>query len=160
MVDIKRRFLINRKTIKNMQLLPWIKEQSQFIQECERCNQCIKICPQQIIIQGSGGFPCVDFKLGECTFCYQCADICPQSLFKSKDEKPWSQSIEIQESCLANHNVECRSCEDVCETRVILFQPKPGRVSQAFLKLADCTGCGACISSCPVNAITMEFCRE
>lgn len=101
MVDIKKRFLINRKTIKNLQLLPWIKEQSQFIQECERCNQCIKICPQQIIIQGSGGFPYVDFKLGECTFCYQCADICPQSLFKSKDEKPWSQSIEIQKSCLA-----------------------------------------------------------
>lgn len=155
MKNPRRRFLFMAQASNNINPLPWVKQFSSFTSECSRCDRCLLACEQNIIIRGDGGFPSVDFTKGECTFCYQCAAACPQSLFKDKKETPWQQKISISKQCLAFHQVDCRCCADSCETQAIRFYLQSGQVAQPRVNEADCTGCGACISPCPNQSISM-----
>ena len=137
---------------------PWALAENQFIALCDACGDCIARCPTQIIHQGRGHFPVVDFKSGECLFCSECVDTCkPGALKKINGHKPWSVTASInQEACLAYSNVECRSCYDPCEARAIKMAPRIGGVSIPRLNSAVCTGCGACFGVCPARAVSMN----
>ncbi|KXF80939.1 ferredoxin-type protein NapF [Enterovibrio coralii] len=156
MVDTQRRFFLRSKRRVNLQALPWVKDVANFTDLCTRCGKCQSACQESIIVAGDGGFPTVDFKKGECTFCYDCASACPENLFNAEENAPWHQAITITETCLAQNAVECRSCADACDTRAIQFRMTLGSVAQPQITTTSCTGCGACISPCPVSAISME----
>ncbi|WP_271271180.1 ferredoxin-type protein NapF [Aliamphritea hakodatensis] len=162
MVDLSRRALFRGRVSRDQagkplrQNLPWIKDEQLFLADCHRCDACIKQCETQIITRGDGGFPTIDFSRGECTFCYQCASACDQPLFWPETEQPWTQTIEIGAKCLTNSGVECRSCEDSCEPYAISFRPRRGQVSPPQIDTDQCNGCGACIRTCPGNAITIN----
>lgn len=156
MVDTRRRFFLRSKAKTRVNPLPWIADWESFTEQCTRCGDCIRACEANVIVNGDGGFPTIDFSRGECTFCYACAAKCPEPLFKAKSAKPWDLIATINDQCLTRNGVECRSCSDACETRAIKFQLTLGQVAQPTLNLQDCTGCGACIVPCPVNAIAME----
>ncbi|WP_407330387.1 ferredoxin-type protein NapF [Enterovibrio sp. 27052020O] len=156
MVDQRRRFFLRSTQSTQNQPLPWIKDSMAFTDQCTRCGECQRACEENIIVPGDGGYPSIDFNKGECTFCYACAQHCPESLFLPEIEQPWQQVIAIKESCLAKQNIECRSCNDACDTRAIRFQHQLGSVAQPQIQISDCNGCGACIAPCPVNAISME----
>ncbi|CZF79113.1 NAD(P)H-quinone oxidoreductase subunit I, chloroplastic [Grimontia celer] len=157
MVDTRRRFFLRSAAKAKVQPLPWIADRDNFTDQCTRCGECHLVCEEQVIVNGDGGFPSIDFSKGECTFCYACAEQCPEKLFAPETEKPWEQVITIKDSCLTFKGVECRSCSDVCDTRAIRFRLTQGQVAQPHLNLQDCTGCGACIAPCPANAIAMEM---
>lgn len=55
---------------------PWAHAEEQFVEQCSRCDDCIKQCPSAIIKRGSGGFPEIDFNEGECDFCGKCEVAC------------------------------------------------------------------------------------
>nr|WP_238486310.1 ferredoxin-type protein NapF [Motilimonas eburnea] len=139
-----------------MVALPWRDQSVSFTDGCSRCGECISACETQIIVKGDGGFPSLDFNQGEgeCSFCKQCATVCPEPLFDLSQSEPWQLKAQIKESCLANQDVYCRSCGEQCETQAISF--KPGISSTPLISLADCTGCGACLSVCPVDAIALN----
>lgn len=64
-------------------------------------------------------------------------------------------AIEIADACLARSGVACMACRDACPEDAIGFRPGPGRL---FIpELADdlCTRCGRCITTCPVEAISL-----
>ena len=76
-IDPSKRSLFRRESkliINN--LMPWVEDAAQLINNCIQCESCITSCPEDIIVKGDGGFPVVDFSLGECTFCGQCAESC------------------------------------------------------------------------------------
>ncbi len=156
MLNLHRRQLFKGKQKLQQQALPWLKNVEAFFDLCERCNKCVTACEQKIIKLGDGGFPHLDFSLGECTFCRKCADVCPLPLFNPPSELPWLQRIHVSEQCLNKKNIECRSCSDACEMRVIRFQPQLGKVAQMTLDLTQCNGCGACVAPCPAKAITIR----
>lgn len=157
MADLSRRHLFTRKKFDSRQVtLPWLVEQSSFTDDCTRCGKCIEHCESNIIIKGDGGFPTIDFSRGECTFCYQCARACPEPLFSAEHENPWSAKATISSNCLAFHQIECRSCGDMCEPLAITFRLRPGDVALPTIDIADCTGCGACVAACPSTAITVN----
>lgn len=139
-----------------MARLPWISTPQTFTEDCTRCGKCISQCDTQIIVQGDGGFPTIDFTLDECTFCYRCADACPEPIFNPKDEEPWSAKAKISQACLATKNVECRTCGEACDSMAIKFTLSLGQVAQPSITTNDCTGCGACVSVCPTTAITVS----
>ncbi|WP_354625706.1 ferredoxin-type protein NapF [Psychromonas sp. MME2] len=135
-------------------LLPWIYQSEALIAHCTQCGDCIDACPEKIVIKGDGGYPSIDFSRGECTFCGKCADICKAPIFVSTELQPWSKKAQVNNSCLANLHVYCRSCADSCEVEALSFQLG---VSNAPLINADlCTGCGACFSPCPTQAIDIK----
>ncbi|MEZ8930181.1 MULTISPECIES: ferredoxin-type protein NapF [unclassified Vibrio] len=157
MVDLSRRRLFSRRKVDSSQIrLPWIKSLESFADDCTRCGKCIESCETHIIIVGDGGFPTVDFSKDECTFCYQCANVCPEPIFKPEEETPWLAKATISDKCLAQQNVECRSCGDMCEPMAIQFQLRAGSVALPKIELDECSGCGACVAVCPTSAILVS----
>ncbi|RDV24505.1 ferredoxin-type protein NapF [Alteromonas aestuariivivens] len=134
--------------------LPWLRAPETFTDQCTQCQACAEHCPQNIIVRGDGGFPGVNFSIGECTFCYECASHCPEGLFNERSESPWSLNLEISQACLAEQRIVCQSCRDACEPNAIRF-PLTSGVPRPEVDTSTCTGCGACISDCPADAISL-----
>jgi ferredoxin-type protein NapF len=156
-VDIGRRGLLRGRTraLPSAIRPPWSRL-DRFTSLCTRCGACADACPEGILRAGDGGFPEVDFRLGECSFCGACADACPAPVFDRAAARPWDLMATIGAACLSARGVVCRSCQDACQHSAIRFTPSPGGVAHARVETHSCTGCGACVSICPVGAITMR----
>lgn len=135
---------------------PWALGEAAFVEQCTRCGDCISACAENIIETGSGGFPAVSFVAGECTFCGDCRNVCKPGALALQGERPWAVTAVIGDDCLGAQGVVCRLCEEQCEARAIRF-PKLGGAGQPEIDVAACTGCGACISSCPTETITANL---
>ncbi|MBL4799381.1 MAG: ferredoxin-type protein NapF [Oleispira sp.] len=144
---------------------PWALSESLFTDKCTRCHECISACEEEIIFIGDGGFPEIDFNRGECTFCEACIDTCkPAALLKQVAEHTHQQvfyfDITIDDSCLAKQKTHCQSCKDACDTRAITMPwPKgvsSGAIQTPEINIEDCTSCGACISICPSESISIN----
>lgn len=155
MTSLSRRSLLSARWSRPApaQRPPWALDETAFITGCTRCHECIKHCETGVLISGAGGFPAIDFQRAECTFCRRCAEVCPQPVFDLQRARPWTLTASIQPSCLTQKGVECRSCQDVCEPRAIRFTPTLGGVARPALTPSLCSGCGACVGTCPVGAI-------
>jgi len=152
----RRAFLTARPHGKTIHVrLPWLAA-DRFVDDCTRCGECLSACPEKIIAPSTGGFPSIDFARGECTFCGACADACPESLFHRHGTEPWTFKAVISDECLAKRHVMCRSCEDACALRAIVFAPVSGGFPSPEIAIADCTGCGGCVSVCPENAVSIQ----
>ena len=133
---------------------PWALSEQDFLHACTRCGACTPACPTGIIHNGDSGYPAIDFGKGECTFCSACVTACPSGALKRRENQaPWLIRARISEHCLALQRVECRICEDLCEPRAIRFSPQLGGAPTPVINTERCTGCGACIASCPPHAI-------
>jgi len=153
--DVKKRSLFRaKKKISTNNLLPWINDAEQFLENCTQCGDCLSACPQQIIVKGDGGFPAINFELGECDFCTKCATVCKVPIFIASTEQPWQKKAVIDATCLANQNIYCRSCAESCETQALTFQIGISAVPKIDNDL--CTGCGACVAPCPSSAIDVK----
>ena len=145
---------------------PWSKPESEFIEACSRCNDCVRACPENIIIQGRSGFPEVDFSRGTCIFCGVCASVCPDGAIdrvdrsKGRPRKAWALTPAIGNACLAMCGVECRVCTEACEPRAIIMKLRVGGPAQPFVEPGACTGCGACVAPCPAGAIAIQPLQE
>jgi ferredoxin-type protein NapF len=159
MVDLSRRgFFRGRPRPKAEIRPPWALPEAEFFDHCTRCNDCLKACPQKILVVGDGGYPTVDFSLGECTFCGDCATSCrPKALLRRDAEQPaWPYKAAIGEDCLPRQGVDCRVCGDYCDARAIRFSPRLGGSPLPEIEAEKCTGCGACVAPCPVVAISVR----
>jgi ferredoxin-type protein NapF len=66
----------------------------------------------------------------------------------------------INDDCLAEAGIVCRSCGDACAVSAIRFQARIGLPPQAIVNETTCTGCGDCIAVCPGEAITLGAARR
>ena len=137
---------------------PWAISELHFDDTCTNCGDCISACPTHILSFGRGRLPVIDFRMGECTFCGRCETACEANALirtenNDKPDQAWNLSISIDENCLSMRRITCRSCSDMCEADAIQFRLEVGGKSTPELNPEDCTGCGACIAPCPVNAI-------
>ena len=133
---------------------PWALAEESFLEACTRCGACVPVCPTQIIVVVRG-YPEVDFKRGECTFCGECVAACKDRALVRDGRESWSIKARVGESCLAKRGVECRVCGDPCAVTAIRFSPRLGGPPIAEVDAGLCTGCGACVAPCPVNAISI-----
>lgn len=155
------------KSINRMQFLqrgdvpirpPWSLLESEFIERCERCDDCIKACDEHLLKKGRGGYPEIDFSKGGCTFCGDCLSACEgRALIGHADDEgaAWSHWAEISNKCLSVRGVVCRSCGEACEESAIRFQLEVGGIARPLLDAGVCTGCGECYAVCPVQAVRM-----
>ncbi len=159
-VDLKRRSFLTGQTRRQLEpvfRLPWVRDEQTFISQCTQCQHCVDACETHIIKRDPLGFPYVDFKQGECTFCARCVDTCEQDMFLDhKKTAAWNTYIQINETCLANQQVYCQSCREVCEQSAITFPLSITFSSPPEINSDLCNACGACISICPQDAIVLS----
>lgn len=134
---------------------PWSRGEGTFTDLCNQCDACIKACPSGIVTRGHAGYPIVQFGTSECTFCGACADACKSGCFDREAAQPWALKATISTACVEPKGVACRMCADACAPRAIKFRPKVGGGAEATIVQSDCTGCGACVAPCPVQAISI-----
>jgi ferredoxin-type protein NapF len=133
---------------------PWSHAEPAFAAACDGCGDCIRACPQAILLAGGGGLPQVDFARGACTFCGDCVRACTRGAFLPGGES-WALTALIGEACLEPKGVTCRVCETVCDAAALRFRPMPGGRARVIVEAERCTGCGACVSACPASAISI-----
>ena len=156
-IDLGRRGLLRgRLRPEPAPLRPPYALNDHVLEACVRCGACAAACPESIIVAGDGGYPELDFQGGECTFCGACAEVCHVPVFDLALAVPWTQAAHIADTCLAMQAVVCQSCRDACPERAIGFRFVQGRPPQPFVETVSCTGCGACVSPCPTDAITVR----
>ncbi len=162
--NLSRRFFLRGKISARAPTIirpPWAIEDVKFLAACNRCNDCISACPEDIISQGDGGYPEINFKHGECTFCTKCVESCKTGVLQqpddleNKDENAWQLEVSINKKCLSLNAVVCRACGENCGLEAIQFQLKKGGISEPHVSLDNCNGCGACVSVCPVDAVVI-----
>lgn len=157
MAELSRRKLLSGQWRRpsNVQRPPWAREEALFISGCSRCRACIDACETGVLIAGGGGYPEIDFSRAECSFCRRCVSACDAGVFDAEADRPWRLQPSVSMRCLALQGVECRSCQDGCDTGAIRFRPRLGGIAQPVLTAAACSGCGACVAPCPTDAIAL-----
>jgi ferredoxin-type protein NapF len=157
-IDVARRaFLSGRRAPAALALRPpWALAESEFVERCTRCDECVARCPEGVLRRGEGGFPVAVFAFSACTFCGECLDACaPGALRNEADAPPWNARARIGEACLAERQIACQLCRDACEPRAIRFRYL-APVPTPQIEAATCAGCGACVSACPARAINVS----
>lgn len=131
----------------------------QFDELCVQCGDCATACPESIISFDAQNWPVVKPGVSACTFCGDCATACSTGALRPElvAEWPWRARVEAA-SCLSMNAVSCRVCHDTCDHGAIAFKLLLGGRSEPVLDTDACTGCGACASACPANAVTFERC--
>lgn len=137
---------------------PWSLPEAVFLSLCSGCGGCRDECPRGLLQQDAGGMPFVDFSKGACDFCGECVDACARGALTRRYQgtlwRAWPFKARIQGNCLGNAGVVCRQCIDCCRAHAIctVFGP------DACVPVVDaqaCNGCGACLESCPADAIAL-----
>lgn len=137
---------------------PWALPETGFISACSKCDRCKDSCPENIIVIGDDGYPFINFEHSGCSFCGDCLEACEDGALSrtGTEAGPWALKAEISSGCIALQGVDCRSCGDSCDAEAIAFRHQLGAVSIPHLDQSLCTGCGFCISTCPVEAIEVS----
>lgn len=150
----RRRFFGNHRSGPAPFRPPWSVAEARFVDRCNRCDDCVKVCPTHLLVRGDGGFPIADFSAAACTFCGECARVCTtRAIAGPTEQSPWQFSVRISEACLPRQGVECRVCGEACGTGAIRFRPRIGGVALPEVDDTACSGCGACVAPCPMIAI-------
>jgi len=139
---------------------PYNGGEALFIDQCTRCHECVTACETNIISIGSGGFPQVNFSDEECTFCERCSDVCPSNALDKSTYQAFDTKVTIDDKCFASNNIYCQSCRDVCDESAIKFDFFSQVIPTPTVNHDACTGCGACVSSCPQNSINITIKSE
>jgi ferredoxin-type protein NapF len=137
---------------------PWAGAEGAFVAACDRCGDCVRACGGALLRHGSGGFPETDFARSGCTLCGDCLVACAGRALRGDPERdrPWAHGVTLGAGCLAAAGVVCRACGDACDTRAIRFVPRVGGPPLPRLEADRCSGCGACLSRCPVGALGID----
>ena len=137
---------------------PWsLRPDAGFTARCTRCGDCVRACPRGVLRGGDGGFPEISFTAAGCSLCGDCATACPTgAIDRVANPIAFAWRVQVADSCLNRRGVECRVCGEACDARALRFVPARGGIARLEIDIAACTGCGDCVSICPVGAIGLR----
>ena len=153
--------------------------ESNFLELCQRCGQCMKVCPTNVINPtlteaGMAGFwtPHLIMTQGYCEYtCTLCGSVCPTgAIMEITTQEKIQRPLKIGSAyvdrgrCLPwSGNAPCIVCQEHCPTSPkaiylkndIVTAPdgKTLAVQLPFVDLRRCVGCGICENKCPVRGL-------
>jgi ferredoxin-type protein NapG len=144
---------------------PCAIEEIAFAAQCTKCSACINICPPQTLVPLTGVFgkahntPVIDPARGGCTMCddLPCVSACAElgtGVLDARLPVKMGHAVIHHSACQSTIDDECRRCIDAC--------PVPGVFTQdaalvPVVDIAACTGCGLCVSACPVDPVAVSI---
>jgi MauM/NapG family ferredoxin protein len=158
---------------------PGALPENDFLELCQRCGLCMKVCPTNVINPtlaeaGMAGFwtPRLIMTRGYCEYtCTLCGSVCPTGAIdeitaKEKIERPIKigSAYVDRGRCLPwSGNAPCIVCQEHCPTSpkaIYLIKDvvngaddKKLKVQLPFVDLKRCVGCGICENKCPVRGL-------
>ena len=127
--------------------------ESDFLQHCTRCGDCLRACPHEAISLASSryrtaaGTPIVVPDSAPCQLCPDkpCISACSTGVLRLDNPQKMATARVETLDCLAWQRSFCSLCEERC--------PVPGAVvsseGKPQIQESDCLGCGICLSVCP-----------
>ena len=169
---------IFRRRITELLRPPGVVDEVRFVENCLRCLQCVRSCPNQIIkITGEGyGFaslytPHLEFHPYGCDyFCQVCQQVCPnraiplQTLVQKQSTPIGVARIDETTCVVYKEQINCLVCEEVCPVpeKAIRFE-EAGRNARDQEPLREpkmvperCIGCGICEAKCPAEPVAIR----
>jgi len=156
---------------------PGSLEEKTFLELCQRCGLCMKVCPTNAINPtlteaGMAGFwtPHLIMTHGHCEYtCTLCGSVCPTgAIEKLTGKEKIGRPVRIGSAyidrgrCLPwSGNTPCIMCEEVCpvspksiylkKSIITGADGNPFEVQLPHVNLKQCIGCGMCENKCPVK---------
>jgi polyferredoxin/Fe-S-cluster-containing hydrogenase component 2 len=153
--------------------------EERFLELCQRCGLCMKVCPTNVINPtlaeaGMSGFwtPHLIMTQGYCEYtCTLCGSVCPTgAILDITVKEKINQPIKIGSAYIArgrclpwSGNAPCIVCQEVCPTSPKAIYVKKDTVTAAagkklkvqlpYVDLEKCIGCGICENKCPVRGL-------
>jgi len=139
---------------------PGAVSEETFLNLCDKCDDCIKACPEKTLFRAPQGFnekagtPMFDPAGKPCFVCTElyCIKACQTGALKmvsSPAELAMGKAKIISANCRAYEGEDCRFCIDFCpleDKSIVEFDGKP------LIKASQCIGCGLCQYSCLTKA--------
>lgn len=151
----RRDFLTGRKLQARTGIRPPWTDDAHVRDWCSECGKCVTDCPEAILVLDEDNRPRVELNGGECSFCGLCAAACETNVFDLARTPPWEVTAVLAEGCLMDLGISCRLCTDTCDKAALVFDLSVRPVGAIRVDKRACTGCGACISVCPADALTL-----
>lgn len=142
---------------------PGAVEEPRFFDLCTRCGDCLEACPVWAIRneddqEAHPGYPVVEPNMTACTLCEDplpCIVACETGALLPTARTAVRLGLAVVDisTCVVSHGELCDFC--------VLYCPIPEQAIRMtdegpVISESGCTGCGSCVSMCPVSAITVE----
>jgi len=166
---------INRHVHPRLIRPPGAGTESEFLDRCVRCGECMKVCPTNalqpaLFEAGTEGMfsPRVVPRIGYCEYnCTLCGEICPTGAISRLPfaKKQWTvigKAAFDKSRCLPYaKGKDCGVCEEHCPIpeKAIRFREAEAQneqgekvvVKQPYVERDLCIGCGTCENKCPLE---------
>ena len=141
---------------------PGALDEEAFISTCNRCGQCLSVCPTDVLTPtgleaGLKGFWTPRFvpRKGRCMLCMACAQVCPTGALSPVPYETIRLGTGIidHSQCLAwSKGTRCLLCVEVCPTFALSIDAE----GRPVVDEKRCIGCGACEAGCPVDGAAIH----
>ena len=158
---------VSNRDYQDYLLPPGAASLQEFLLKCDKCYDCISVCPNESIRVSHSinsevnEYPVI---IPQVTPCYCCADFpcinaCKTgALITNNSNKPLGTIKIIEENCFAFQGNYCSSCVNSCpKTGTAIYLDKFGH---PVINNKICDGCGICINVCPSEKSAIRILEE
>lgn len=141
-----------QKTKRTVPRPPYAIDEALFLEICNGCGDCVKVCPTEIItLQQDKAY--LNLDMNHCTHCGQCVDSCDSNALNRTESNKIDAIPKFTSNCNNYLGTRCQVCVSSCPQNAISIAPEQlPKVDESL-----CDGCSICRSDCYMGSVVMEI---